>query len=514
MPTTTSSHRHLRTVGSLVIVAVIVAGVYLVRHTDEPAPTVKASIFKTVTVEQGNLGTTEQIDGSVVLSDVTTVLHRIEGQTSSSPGTSAGTGDTASTGGSGPPAAGLTSATIGLGANTEAAGLAGCDTPAGPTPSTPSGSDPAPATTTTDLLTTTTTEPTPTTGPDAGPPDTMPVGTTAPTSSVPAATPTTDCTTATTIADGGIGGAPTGGAPTGGAPTGGAPTGGLPTGGSTVGGSTGSTARVTQLVTSVIPAGSTVVIGTVLYSVESQPVVALAGSLPAWRALDTSSDDGTDILQLEMNLVALGYDPGATMTVDTHYDSHTKAVVKAWQAGYGMEVTGAVALGSVVFVRTQADVSSVNVAVGDAVGDGDSVLTLSASSQQVVIDVPDGDEAYLVPGLTVKIGSVEGKVTLLHSIERDNAVVVQAVITPAGTIDGAGTGQTVSVTVTVTNLDGALTVPTEALVSRIDGSYALQVLADDGSSSFLVVELLGVSGATAAVRGDGLTAGTKVLQPL
>jgi len=264
----------------------------------------------------------------------------------------------------------------------------------------------------------------------------------------------------------------------------------------------------------VIADGSDVGMGTVLYSVESSPVVALAGSLPAWRTLDTSSDDGFDILQLEMDLTALGYDPDGTMTIDTEFDSDTKAVVKAWQEGYGMEVTGSVALGSVVFVNGETTVAGVDVAVGDEVGDGDSILSLSAASQQVVIDVPDGAEAYLVPGLVVNVGSGEGTVTLLRSVERDGSVVVQAVITPTAPIEGTDNGATIKVTVTTTSMDGVLLVPAEALVSRLDGSYALQVVQADGSAKFVDVELLGVSGSNVGVRGDGLAAGDEVLQPL
>jgi hypothetical protein len=219
-------------------------------------------------------------------------------------------------------------------------------------------------------------------------------------------------------------------------------------------------------------------------------------------------------MQLEMSLVALGYDPDGTMTVDTRFDSDTKAVVRAWQEGYGIEVTGVVDLGAVVFVGSDITVTGTDVAVGDEVGDGDAILSLSAASQQVVIDVPDGDEAYLVPGLVVKIGSGEGTVTLLRSIERDSAVVVQAVITPTGVIEGASNGSSVKVTIALSNLDGVLLVPTEALVSRIDGSYAVQVQADDGTNSFVAVELLGVSGSSAAIRGDGIEAGAQVLQPV
>lgn len=533
----TSHRRLIRRCAIVVVLAAAVTAGYLATRPNATTPVVAASIFKTATVEEGTLGTSESLDGSVVLSAVTSVLHRIEGQTSSS-----GTTPSASSGA--PTAVGVTAAGVTSGAATPApasaeavaataAAVDDCDTspsttvpaasgstpttdvvPTGSTPSgsTPSGSVPsgqpgqppgtAPATTppTTSATTSATTTATTTTTTAT----TSPAGT-APTGSAPT-TPTTpgDCATATTTPT------PTGGAvPTGGAPT--SRSGGTGTSGT---GTSGTSTRVTQVVTSVIADGSDVTMGTVLYSVESSPVVALPGSLPAWRTLDTSSEDGIDVLQLEMDLTALGYDPDSRMTIDTEFDSDTKAVVKAWQAGYGMEVTGSVALGSVVFVGGETTVAGVAVAVGDEVGDGDSILSLSAASQQVVIDVPDGAEAYMVPGLSVKVGSGDGTVTLLRSLERDGSVVVQAVITPAAAIEGADNGSSVKVTVTTTSLDGVLLVPTEALVSRLDGSYAVQVVADDGTSTFVDVELLGVSGSAAGVRGEGLTAGSEVLQPV
>ena len=515
-PTSTSTRRLVRRVAVVVVLAAAGTAGYLATRPKEDAPVVAASIFKTATVEEGALGTSESLDGSVVLSAVTTVLHRIEGQTSSSVSTPSSSGN-----GGAPTAAGITSSAATSGASTiEAVSMvqgvsaveaaSDCSAPGSTDTTVPAGAGDS----------TTTTVAPPASIPDASTPDgsvpteTVPTqtapATTAPVATEPSttvATPPVDCTTTTTTAPAG-GGAPTGG----GFPSGSS---GGTGGSSSTGGSSGSSStRVTQVVTSVIADGSDVGMGTVLYSVESSPVVALAGSLPAWRTLDTSSDDGFDILQLEMDLTALGYDPDGTMTIDTEFDSDTKAVVKAWQEGYGMEVTGSVALGSVVFVNGETSVAGVDVAVGDEVGDGDRILSLSAASQQVVIDVPDGAEAYLVPGLVVNVGSGEGTVTLLRSVERDGSVVVQAVITPTAPIEGTDNGATIKVTVTTTSMDGVLLVPAEALVSRLDGSYALQVVQADGSAKFVDVELLGVSGSNVGVRGDGLAAGDEVLQPL
>lgn len=502
MSTTASTHRMRRRLGLLVVVVSAGTIAFVASRGEEAEPATSASIFKIATVAEGNLDVSEQIEGTVMLSEVTSVLHRIEGQTSSNIGTTTATATASQPAAGNPAATGLVAA-----GRTEAVDAVTTATDCAPAATTttvataPGGVEPPPG----NLPSTST----PSMPSDTTPNDTTTTTTTSGTTTDPAAPPTTtDCppvdATTTTTADGtsADGGTPVGG----GAPVGGGTAG--------TGTATGATTRVTQLLTSVISAGSPVGLGTVLYSVESSPVVALAGSLPAWRSLSTDSDDGTDIMQLEMSLFALGYDPGATMTIDTTFDNDTEAVVEAWQAGYGIEVTGEVALGSVVFVGTQATVSTVEATSGDRVGDGDAVLALSTDSQQVVIDVPDGDEEHLVPGLIVGLDSGEGTITLLRSVERDGVVVVQAVITPTAPIEGASAGQSIDVRVSVADMNGVLTVPTEALVSRIDGSYALQVVADDGTTSFLEVEVLGVAGSTAAVRGEGVSAGTRVQQPL
>ncbi len=239
-----------------------------------------------------------------------------------------------------------------------------------------------------------------------------------------------------------------------------------------------------------------------LYTVDGSPVVALDGALPAWRSLSTSSTDGTDVAQLEASLVALGYDPSQKVTVDDHFDSATRAMVKTWQQGLGVETTGTVALGSVVFLPAATTVTAVARVVGNTVSDGDAVLTLATPTQEVLIDVPTGDEVRVVPGLEVKIGQVSGVVTRLRSANRNGSVIVEAMIAPAAPIADAGNGSAVKVTLTLQNNTGALIAPAEALVSRLDGTYAVEQQAADGSTRWLTVELLGVSGGEVAIRGS------------
>lgn len=456
------------------------------------------SIFKTATVSTGDLTTTERIDGIVQLSSTLLVLHRIEGQTSSSSNSnSSSTSATTSAENSSANPNALSSPLL----------ADDCANTTVPTTAPESTTTTAP-TDSTDTVPTTPSGTTPDTTPVAAP-DTTPVATT-PTVAAPLAATCDTTTTApgpipTTApldTTGDEGGGPTGNSRTG--ATG-------PSGAST--GSTESSARVTQTITSIIGINTTIEQGDVLYTVDGMPVVALDGALPAWRSLSTASDDGADIAQLEASLVALGYDPDLKVTVDDHFDSATRTMVKAWQQGLGVETTGTVTLGAVVFLPSSTTVSAVDQAVGDTVGDGDTVLTLAAPTQEVLVDVPAGDEAQVVPGLTVDIGNVQGTVSRLRSAVRDGSVVVEAVINPATAIENASNGSSVKVTLTLQNDSGVLITPAEALVSRLDGSYAVQVQNSDGTTKWATVELLGVSGANVAIRGADVAEGTVLLLP-
>jgi len=252
----------------------------------------------------------------------------------------------------------------------------------------------------------------------------------------------------------------------------------------------------------------------VLYTVDGAPAVALDGALPAWRSMSTASTDGADIAQLEASLVALGYDPDQKVTVDDHFDTATRTMVKNWQRGLGVDTTGKVTLGTVVFLPSATTVSTVTRVVGDTVGDGDTMMTLASPTQTVVIDVPTGDEARVVPGLSVGIGNVQAAVSRLRSANRNGTVVVEAVITPVTPIENATNGTAVKVKITLQDQAGVLIAPAEALVSRLDGTYAVQPQTTDGTTKWLTVELLGVSGGNVAIRGTDLKEGTVLLLPV
>ena len=188
--------------------------------------------------------------------------------------------------------------------------------------------------------------------------------------------------------------------------------------------------------------------------------------------------------------------------------------MKRWQTGLGITASGIVTLGSVVFIPKASAVAAVARAVGDSVGDADVMLTLAGASQRVIIDVPAGDEQYFVPGLSVRLSAGgTGTVELLQSVSRNSTAVVQAVIVPDAPIASVDNGTTVTVNADLQVATDVFVVPAQALVSRLDGSYAVQVRAADRSVSWLPVTLVGVAGLAAGVIGTGLVDGLTVLAP-
>ncbi|MDO5646162.1 MAG: peptidoglycan-binding domain-containing protein [Dermabacter sp.] len=86
--------------------------------------------------------------------------------------------------------------------------------------------------------------------------------------------------------------------------------------------------------------------GAVLYSVNTQPVRVIPGSIAHYRGL-AEGDKGVDVTDLQNALAHLGYSPGAA---NGTYGPSTTRAVKAWQRDLGIEQTGAIGHGELVVV--------------------------------------------------------------------------------------------------------------------------------------------------------------------
>jgi peptidoglycan hydrolase-like protein with peptidoglycan-binding domain len=151
------------------------------------------------------------------------------------------------------------------------------------------------------------------------------------------------------------------------------------------------TSRSNGTVTWVADEGAVVEQGDVLFEINGEPVVALYGDVPAFRTIaDPRVGDnltGVDVLQLETALVAMGFDPDGTLTVDEEFTGRTEDRVEDWQESLGVEETGAVTLGSVVFIPGPTEIIDVEVTPGDVVNDGRVVMTLAGDEPMEGVDV-------------------------------------------------------------------------------------------------------------------------------
>ncbi|HST41336.1 MAG TPA: peptidoglycan-binding domain-containing protein [Conexibacter sp.] len=139
--------------------------------------------------------------------------------------------------------------------------------------------------------------------------------------------------------------------------------------------------------------GATIRPGERLFAVDGEPVILLDGRVPAWRAL-TSGDEGADVRQLERNLSAFGYDPG---TVDDEYTSATAAAVSDWQESLGVEESGTVELGSVVFLPGARRVAEVSGSLGGSAGSANASWDGGSSGALQTLAIADPGGATTPP---------------------------------------------------------------------------------------------------------------------
>lgn len=112
--------------------------------------------------------------------------------------------------------------------------------------------------------------------------------------------------------------------------------------------------------------GATLQQGDAVARVDEVPVILLYGDLPAYRTLKYGTD-GADVTQLETALVALGYDPDGSVTIDEEFDYQTYLMVLDWQEAMGLDDDGRVDQADIVIVPGPVTVGTLSANVGDSV---------------------------------------------------------------------------------------------------------------------------------------------------
>lgn len=143
-----------------------------------------------------------------------------------------------------------------------------------------------------------------------------------------------------------------------------------------------------------------------LYEVDGEPVLLMFGDVPAYRDLSSGVSDGPDVEQLESNLARLGFDPS---TVDDEFTSTTASAVSDWQDSVGLDETGSVELGRVVFMAGTRRVMSLELALGS---DADSAAGAGTDASSTAgTEVPTVLASYVASAGTTSAGDERGDAT-------------------------------------------------------------------------------------------------------
>ncbi len=129
--------------------------------------------------------------------------------------------------------------------------------------------------------------------------------------------------------------------------------------------------RLSGTITWLPGVGQAIKPGGTLFRVNGAPVTLMNGSAPAYRDLSAADTDGQDILELNRNLAALGFNANG-ITVDDIWQPATTLGVELLQESLDETPTGTLSLGTVVFLPGPQLVSTVDGTVGDTANGGGS----------------------------------------------------------------------------------------------------------------------------------------------
>ncbi|MBB6546717.1 efflux RND transporter periplasmic adaptor subunit [Nonomuraea rubra] len=266
--------------------------------------------------------------------------------------------------------------------------------------------------------------------------------------------------------------------------------------------------------------GATVTRGKSLYRLDNDPVTLMYGDTPAYRDLKIGSE-GKDVENLERNLDKLGYDG---FTVDDEFTYDTYEAVVEWQEDRGLDETGVVKLGQVVFADGKVRVESIEAEEGQPAQPGQKVLTYTGTSKVITVQLEAEDQRMAKKGAKVEVTlpdgkSVNGKITEVATVivpgegQEEPDTRVEALVSIGNAKSAKGLDKaSVDVTFTASQRKNVLTVPVAALVALQEGGFGLEVI-EGGSSRYIAVETGLFAGGKVEVSGDGLTEGMTVGMP-
>ncbi len=270
-------------------------------------------------------------------------------------------------------------------------------------------------------------------------------------------------------------------------------------------------------VTSMPPVGTIVARGQELYRVDDQPVMLLIGDLPAWRGFSEGMSDGADVLQLEQNLHALGYFDGEP---DEEFDWTTRSGIEDWQEALGLEESGALEFGRVLFAPSDVRVAEHLASIGGP--SGTAVLSVTGTAKVITVDIDPSLSSFAPVGGGVVVSLPDGATTSATvaasgtPVERDDGQGGTKLRLPLTLVlddpSAGGSLSEVKVTVTIQHVlaDDVLLVPVLALLARPGGGFAVERMTPEGTE-LVDVELGAIADGSAEISSGELADGDEVV---
>jgi peptidoglycan hydrolase-like protein with peptidoglycan-binding domain len=289
------------------------------------------------------------------------------------------------------------------------------------------------------------------------------------------------------------------------------------------------------IVTWLPAAGQVIRRGQALYRIDGQSVTLLYGSIPAWRPFQPGMTPGADVRELDVNLIALGFDPDRQISAGDQFGWATVAAIELWQRAHGVPETGSIPLGEVAFLPAPLLVSAESASIGGPVGAGTAVLGGTSTTPSVLVSLTPGGPAAR-PGDSVLVTLPDGTSTVpgtVTSVGRVATVSAPSAAAAPGTGSSQSSGSTqtpqipvtiglgrsidsgldqapVQVTITEAEDRGVLAVPVTALLARPDGTYAVRTAGNPSRLIRVTTGLFDDAAGLVEVTGKALAAGLTI----
>jgi peptidoglycan hydrolase-like protein with peptidoglycan-binding domain len=265
--------------------------------------------------------------------------------------------------------------------------------------------------------------------------------------------------------------------------------------------------------------GSTIRLGDPLYEVDERPVSLLFGELPAYRSL-SSGLEGRDVRQLQRNLLAMGFDAGGDLEASGEFDADTAEAVRDWQRDLGLQRTGVVELGDVVFEPGPRRMGLHTLEEGSSAAG--QVATITSLERTVTIELDASDQDLVSRGDRVQVelpggervgGRIDsvGKVAESDPQDAEAEPTVEVTVRLLGRVKSDLDQAPVDVDVQTSRADGVLAVPVEALLALAEGGYGVEVVDAPGRTHLVGVDTGTFADGWVEVSGTEVSEGLEVV---